>query len=257
MAVPSFQQARQHLHRQRENNGRGLVAGQRGQGLQVAQLHRALLARQHLGRLHQLFRGLQLSFGVDDLGAPFAFGFGLAGDRAHHRFVEVDVLDLDIGDLDAPSVGLGVEHLLDVDIQALALGQHVVELVFAEHRAQRRLRQLAGRLHEVRHLDDGALGVDDAEVQHGIHLHRHVVARNHILLRHVEHHRAQVDPHHLLQYWDQDDQARPLHRPEVPSWNTTPRSYSRSTRTDIASSTSAATISSDKPKLRLNSIALS
>ena len=56
------------------------------------------------------------------------------------------MLDLDVGDLDAPGIGLRVEDLLDVDVELLALGQHLVEVVLAEHRAQRRLRELAGRL---------------------------------------------------------------------------------------------------------------
>ena len=43
--------------------------------------------------LHQLFGRLQL--------AP-----GQAGDGADHRLVAVDVPDLDIGDLDAPGVGM-------------------------------------------------------------------------------------------------------------------------------------------------------
>jgi membrane-bound serine protease (ClpP class) len=42
-----------------------------------------------------------------------------------------------------------------------------------------------------------------------------------------------------------------------PNWNTTPRSYSRSTRTDIANSTSTTTTSRDKPKLNSNSMRFS
>src|SRR6266850_414612 len=94
------------VDRHREDDGRGLVAGDLGKRLQVAQLHRLRPLRQHRGGLQQLFGGLQLAFGVDHLGAPLALGFGLAGDGAHHRLVQVDVLDLDIGDLDAPGVGL-------------------------------------------------------------------------------------------------------------------------------------------------------
>ena len=37
------------------------------------------------------------------------------------------MLDLDVGDLDAPGVGLRVEDLLDVEVEPLALGQHLVE----------------------------------------------------------------------------------------------------------------------------------
>ena len=90
-------------------------------------------------------RRLLLAVGMDDLGAPLALGLGLARDRPDHAFVEVDVLDLDIGNLDAPRVGLRVEHLLDVGVQPVALGEHLVEIVLAQHRTQRGLRELARR----------------------------------------------------------------------------------------------------------------
>jgi hypothetical protein len=54
---------------------------------------------------------------MDHLGAALALGLGLAGDRADHRVVQVDMLDLDVGDLDAPGVGLRVEDLLDVEVE--------------------------------------------------------------------------------------------------------------------------------------------
>ena len=101
-------------------------------------------------------------------------------------------------------------------VELVALGQHLVELVLAEHRAQRGLRQLAGRGHEVLDLDDRALGIDDAEIEHRIDLHRDVVARDHVLRRHVLHDHAQIDPHHLLHEGDEDDQARPLDPGEAP-----------------------------------------
>src|SRR5262245_3944306 len=153
---------------------------------------------------------------MDDLGAPLALGLGLAGDGAHHRLVQVDVLDLDRGDLDAPRFGLHIERLLDVDVELLALGQQPVELVLAEHRAQRRLRELAGRDEEVRDLDDRLLRIDHAKVDHGVDLDRDVVAGDHVLRRDVEHHRAQLDAHHLLDDGPDHDQARPLHHPETP-----------------------------------------
>src|SRR6267378_148161 len=110
------------VDRHREDDGRGLVAGDLGERLQVTQLHRLSALREHGG-------GLQLAFGVDHLGAPLALGLGLARNGAHHRLVQVDVLDLDVGDLDAPGVGLRVEDSLDVEIELLALGQQLVELV--------------------------------------------------------------------------------------------------------------------------------
>jgi len=54
--------------------------------------------------------------------------------------------------------------------------------------------------------------------------------------RHVEHHGAQVHPHHLLDARKDDHQPRPLHLPKRPSMNTTPRSYSRRMRRLAASS---------------------
>src|SRR5688572_25739524 len=152
---------------------------------------------------------------MNDFGAALALGLGLARDRAHHVLVQVDVLDLHVRDLDAPGVGLAVEHGLDIDVQLLALGEQRVELVLAEHRAQRGLRELARRLEEVRHLDDGVARVDDAEVHHRVHLHRDVVARDDVLRRHVEYHRAQVDAHELLDAGNDEDQARTEHALEA------------------------------------------
>ena len=55
-----------------------------------------------------------------------------------------------------------------------------------------------------------------AEVHHRVDLDRDVVARDHVLRRHVEHHGAQVDPHHLLDARNQqEDQPRPLDLPEA------------------------------------------
>jgi len=66
----------------REDDGRGLVAGDLRKGLQVAELHRFAALGQYLGRLQELLGRLQLAFGVDHLGAALALGLGLARDRA-------------------------------------------------------------------------------------------------------------------------------------------------------------------------------
>ncbi|MNS70839.1 hypothetical protein D3C72_1041890 [compost metagenome] len=125
--------------------------------------------QQHLGRLF-------LAFGVDDLGAPFAFGLGLAGDDADHAFIQVDVLDFHVRHLDAPCVGLRIQDLLHVVVQLVALGQHFVQVVLAQDRAQGRLRQFTGGLPEVLYLDHGAFRIDDAKVDDGVHFDRYVVA---------------------------------------------------------------------------------
>ena len=134
-------------------------------------------------------------------------GFGLLRDRAHHGFVDVDVLDLDVGDLDPPRVRLRVEDTLDIQVEFVALREHFVELVLAEHRAQRRLSELARRLVEVRHLNDRFFRLDHAEVDHRVHLDGHVVARDHVLAGYVHYDRAQVDAHHLLDTGNHQDQS--------------------------------------------------
>jgi hypothetical protein len=126
-----------------------------------------------------------LALGVDDARPAHALCLGLLGNRADHALVDVDMLDLDVGDLDAPLVGLVIEDLLDIAVELVPLGQHLVQLVLAEHRSQRRLGQLAGGERVVLDPVDGLLGLDHPEVDHGVHLDRDVVARDDVLGRHV------------------------------------------------------------------------
>ena len=151
---------------------------------------------------------------MDHFGAPFALSLGLAGNGAHHRLIQVDVLDLHVGHLDAPGIGLGVQNLLHVQVEPLALGQHFVQLVLAQHHPQGGLGQLAGGLQVVLHLNDGLGRVHHAKEHHRVDLDRHVVARNHVLRLHVHGHHPQVHPHHLLQPGNDDHQPRPLDLPE-------------------------------------------
>ena len=55
-----------------------------------------------------------------------------------------------------------------------------------------------------------AFGVDDPEVRDGVHAHRHVVLRDHLLRRDVQRDRAQVDLDHPVDDRDQQEEARPL-----------------------------------------------
>src|SRR5579864_9030718 len=196
--------------REREYDGRAALAGDIEQSAEIAQLHRLRHLGQGAGGLDQLLRRLLLALGIDDLGAALALGLGLAGDSAHHALVEVDALDLDIGDLDAPGLGLLVEHVLDSGIELVAFRQHFVEIVLAQHPAQRGLGELAGGDEIIPDLDDGALGIDDAEVDDGRDLDRDVVAGNHVLRRHLIDDDAQIDAHHLLDERHQEEKAGPL-----------------------------------------------
>src|SRR3546814_18007484 len=80
----------------------------------------------------------------DLLGAALALRLGLAGYHPDHALADIDMLDLDIGHLDAPGIGLAVEDFLDIVVQLVAFGQHLVEVMLAEHRTQGGLGQLAG-----------------------------------------------------------------------------------------------------------------
>ena len=66
-----------------------------------------------------------------------------ADDGARHAVVQIDMLDLDIGDFGASGIVQGRKDFPDVAVQVLALGQQLVEFVFAERRAQRGLGQPA------------------------------------------------------------------------------------------------------------------
>jgi hypothetical protein len=79
------------------------------------------------------------------------------------------VFQLDVGDLDAPGVRLGVENALHVVVEPFPFSQHLVEFVLAHDGAQRSLREFARCLIEILDLDYRFLWVDYAIVDHGIH----------------------------------------------------------------------------------------
>ena len=147
----------QHLDRRREDDRRRLRRAELEQRLQVAQLQRDRVRLDHERRVLQPLGGLELALGVDHLRAPLALGLRLARHRALHALRDLDVLDLDDRDLDAPGRGLLVDDPLQDRVDLLALRQQLVELVLAEHRAQRRLRDLRRRDHEVLDLHDRVL----------------------------------------------------------------------------------------------------
>ena len=104
-----------------------------------------------------------------------------------------------------------VEHLLQLLVDLLPLREQVVELQLAQCAAQGGLRQLRGRVEEVLYLDYGALGVDDAEIDHRAHLEAHVVAGDDVLRRDVARHGAQVHLHHAIDARDDPVQPGVLH----------------------------------------------
>jgi hypothetical protein len=63
-----------------ENDSGALLAGNNPKCTEIAKLHRLRAFGEDVGGLEQLLRRLLLSFGIDNLGTPLAFGFRLAGD---------------------------------------------------------------------------------------------------------------------------------------------------------------------------------
>ena len=72
------------------------------QRLQVAQLHGDRLLRHHSSRILQPLGRLELSLRGDHLGTALALRLGLPRHRTLHVGRDLDVLDLDHRDLDAP-----------------------------------------------------------------------------------------------------------------------------------------------------------
>ena len=116
--------------------------------------------------------------------------------------------------LTTPALGLLVEYVLNIGIELVALGQHLVEVMLAEDPAQCRLGELAGRRKVIADLDDRAFGIDHPEINDGTHLDRDVVAGDHVLRRNFIDDNAQIDTHHLLNERHQQKEAGAF-RPRV------------------------------------------
>ena len=86
-----------------------------------------------LGCRSELLAGLELALGVDDLGPLLALGLGLPRHRPLHRLRQLDILDLDHADLDAPRLGLLVDDHLQLLVDLLALAQQLIQVRLAEH----------------------------------------------------------------------------------------------------------------------------
>ena len=87
-------------------------------GLQGAQLQRNGMLGDDVGRLAEFGRGLVFAFGGDDLGVALALGLGFLGHRALHVVRQRNVLDLDGGDRRAPWLGVLVDDVLDLVVDA-------------------------------------------------------------------------------------------------------------------------------------------
>ena len=110
----------------------------------------------------------------------------------------------------------------------------------------------------VLHADHGLVGVEHAEEDDRVHLDRHVVARDHVLRRHVHGDGAQADLDHLVHERNEKEQAGPAAvAPGLtmagdwrPKRKMTARSYSRRMRTALSRTKSAITNTGINPSVQ-------
>ena len=167
-------------------------------------MKRCWLLGHHSGGILELLCCIELALGVDDLGPLFALGFGLPGHGSLHAVGQFHVLYLDDADLDAPRFGLLVNYLLELLVDLVAVNEQLIQIRLAQHRSQTCLRNLPGSAIIVFHLDDGARGVEDAIVRHGIDPNSDIVSCDRLLGRDVQGDHSQVYLHHAIH--ERDDQ---------------------------------------------------
>jgi hypothetical protein len=163
-------------------------------------------------RTHARRQDRKTTAGRQEIGIPrssCALGFGLGRDRPLHLLRQVHLLDLHLGHLDAPGLGLLVEDGLEPHVELLALREEVIQLDLAQHGAERRLRRLFHGEPGILDLDDGLGGADDGEVDHGIHFQRDVVPRDDVLRPDLPGHDAQGYPDEGVDGSDDEHEARP------------------------------------------------
>ena len=154
---------------------------------------------------------LIFAFGSDDLGAALALGLGFLGHRTLHVVGQRDVLDLDRRDLGAPRLGVLVDHVLDLVVDAGRVRQELVEAEPPDHVAHGGLADLVDRVVDVLDGDDGSFRVGDVIVGHGRDIDRDVVPGDDLLRRDLHGDGAQRHPHHLLDRNEDQRQPRPAH----------------------------------------------
>src|SRR6266536_4246612 len=191
----------------REHDGGVLVDADLDQALQVAQLQCEGVGHHDVGGAAQGVGGQGLAFGGDDFGTLFPFGLGLAGHRPFHAVGQLDVLELDQGDHHAPLLGRHVEDFADVDVDAVGLGQRLVEGVLPDHLAQGGLGDLVDGRPDVFDGHHRLDRVDDAVVGDGGDVDADVVAGDDALGLDGHGDDAQADPVQDVDDRDDDGQA--------------------------------------------------
>jgi hypothetical protein len=119
-----------------EDEGGVSLAGDLGHGRQDPQVHGGGVALDPFRGVRQGLGSLELALGVDDLGAPVTLRLSLTRHGATHGLGQLDVLDLDEGDLDTPRIGDVVDDALKPLVDLVPVDQQFVQVDLDEDAAQ-------------------------------------------------------------------------------------------------------------------------
>lgn len=147
------------------------------------------------------------AFGGDDGGAAFTLGFSLFRHSTFHVGGELDVLETDAFDVNAPFVGLGVDDFADLSGDFVTFAEDFVEIEVTGDVAEGSLGKGAGCVAVVRGFEDGFLGVDDAGIDDGVNIDSDVVAGDDFLFRDIHRGGADVNFEHFVDVGDDDTEA--------------------------------------------------
>src|SRR5581483_2486967 len=202
------QETSQQVHRHRQDHRGIIFRGYFDKTLQESEVHGCGVLSNDLSRIGQFLRGLKFPFRVNDLGASFALRLRLSGHGALHVCGQIDVLQLYQDYFDPPGLGLGIEDLLNSQVDLFPLSQQLVEQSLPAGAPQRDLGQLRAGEQIILHFRDRPVWVDYPEVENRADFDRDVVARNHVLRRHIHRYGAQLHSQHLFNPGDDVDNPR-------------------------------------------------
>ena len=181
-----------------------------GERLQAAQFERTGDFADDPRGIGEFHRGFLLALGLDDARALLADCFGLTRDGALHLRGNVEVLDLDRVEFDAPADAGRRQDVVEPLVDRGTVLEHLVEVALADRVAHRGLRRLDDRRLPIGDGGDDARRIERAEPQHGVDAHRDAVARDCLLRVERIGDGADVDLHDALDQRDQPEPARAL-----------------------------------------------
>src|SRR5262249_12403537 len=131
--------------------------------------------------------------------------------RPLHVIGQHDVLDLDRGHLRAPGLGVPVDDILDLFVDARGIGEKLIQAEAPDDVAHRRLADLIDSIVDVLDHDHGALRIGNMIVGHRGDIDRDVVLGDDLLRRDQHGDGAQRDARHLLDRNKDEREPRSAH----------------------------------------------